>query len=545
MTTPLLEVHDLRTWLHVSGRLIKAVDGVDFEVRRGETFCLVGESGSGKSVTALSILQLLPPDRVSHPTGRILLHDAGGQDDILAMDESSRCELRGGRIAMIFQEPMTCLNPVMTVGDQIGEALSLHRDDLHPDHLRVQVIESLRAAQIDHPEQRFSAYPHQLSGGQRQRAMIAMALACEPDLLIADEPTTALDVTVQAGILELMKSLQAEKGMSILFITHDLGVVAQVADRVAVMRAGKIVEQGEADDVLYSPRHDYTRQLIDALPENLPRTPRGHDGATPLIELQDLYVHFPVRKGILRRVVDHVKAVDGVSLQINQGEVLALVGESGCGKTTMGRALLGLQPVTRGNIRFHGRDLQGLRASSWRGLRRHLQIVFQDPMSSLNPRLTIAQALIEPMRVHGIGENEEDRLERARSVLRQVRLEEDSLWQLPQAFSGGQRQRIGIARALVLEPDFLLCDEITSALDVSVQAELLQLLLELKRERGLTLMFITHNIAVVEYISDRTAVMRDGRIIEVGETARVCGSPRDPYTRSLLAAVPRLYPARS
>jgi peptide/nickel transport system ATP-binding protein len=556
----LLEVKNLRTHLRAGGETVRAVDDVSFHIERGETFCVVGESGSGKSVSALSVIQLLPRDISSHPSGEILFdyrHPDGRVErvDMLKLPDERRREIRGSRISMIFQEPMTSLNPVFTVGDQIVESLLLHRPEMDEAEARERTVEALAQVQIPNPEERFHEFPHRLSGGQRQRVMIAMAMACEPDLLIADEPTTALDVTVQAEILRLMRVLQEKNGMSILFITHDFGVVAQMAQRLAVMRLGKIVETGEVRKVLTEPNHAYTRQLIGALPENLKarraaRVESGEKkpatsapsvgGGSALVSLEDVKIHFPVRKGLLRRVVDQVRAVDGVTLDIARGSVLALVGESGCGKTTLGRGILRLLDPTAGRIRFEGDDITALSPGDMRPYRRRMQIIFQDPASSLNPRLTVAAALTEPMAVHGIGESTDDRLERARQVLEQVQLSEDSLWRYPHEFSGGQRQRIGIARALVLDPGFIVCDEVTSALDVSVQAEILQILQGLREERSLTLLFITHNMGVVEYLSDTMAVMYKGRVVEYGPTERVCNHPEDDYTRKLLAAVPRL-----
>ena len=599
----LLQVRNLHTWFRADGETVRAVDGASFRIEAGETFCLVGESGSGKSVSALSVIGLLPADLTERCDGEILFRldpRAGAAPrDLLRLPEEELMQVRGGHIAMIFQEPMTSLNPVSTVGDQIVEAIRLARPGGGYDEARRRAIEALAEVRIEHPELRVDEYPHRLSGGQRQRVMIAMAIACRPELLIADEPTTALDVTVQAEILGLMQELKRRRGMSLFFITHDFGVVAQIADRVAVMREGRIVETGTLEDVLERPAHAYTRQLLAAVPENLARTSRRHGAAqsrlpeapptpatketpraggpvgntgvpgsagvspaadrrpaivdadeTPalpgtaiseaLIRLEGLEVHFPIRQGVLKRTVGHVRAVDGVDLRIRRGQILALVGESGCGKTTLGRAVLRLVEPTAGRVRFDGRDITGLGRRDMRPMRRRLQFVFQDPASSLNPRLTVATTLTEPMAAHGIGESQEDRLETAAQTLVEVQLDREHLWRYPHELSGGQRQRIGIARALCLRPDFVVCDEVTSALDVSVQAEVLQLLLDLRRERALTLLFITHDIGVVEYLSDTTAVMHEGRIVELGPTARVCAAPEHPYTRRLIAAVPRL-----
>ena len=627
----LLQVKNLHTWFRADGETVRAVDGASFHVEAGETFCLVGESGSGKSVSALSVIGLLPPDLTERCDGEVLFRPDPRADapprDLLRLPEDERMQVRGGHIAMIFQEPMTSLNPVFTVGDQIVEAIRLARPRLGYEEARGQAIEALAEVRIEHPELRVDEYPHRLSGGQRQRVMIAMAIACRPGLLIADEPTTALDVTVQAGILGLMQELKRRRGMSLFFITHDFGVVAQIADRVAVMREGRIVETGTLEEVLGRPAHPYTRQLLAAVPENLARTSRrshaaeaaphgadasaantgpqvgntGEDGGpmhgrkappiasstgprpwksvapsprkaqpaglppggpaegppraepdasppavqsatTPpeLVRLEGLEVHFPIRRGVLKRTVGHVRAVDGVDLRIHRGQILALVGESGCGKTTLARAVLRLVEPTGGRVRFDGQALTGLSRREMRPMRRRLQYVFQDPASSLNPRLTVATALTEPMAVHGIGGSLEERLETAARTLVEVQLTREHLWRYPHELSGGQRQRIGIARALCLRPDFVVCDEVTSALDVSVQAEVLQMLLQLRRERALTLLFITHDIGVVEYLSDATAVMHEGKIVELGPTMRVCGTPEHPYTRRLIAAVPRL-----
>ena len=545
----LLEVRDLHTYLNSGGEVVKAVDGVSLSIDKGETFCLVGESGSGKSICALSIIQLLPAGIASHPKGEVqfqLRKESGDVESVnlLALEDDELRKVRGARIAMIFQEPMSSLNPVFSIGEQIVEALQLHNPEMSEAEAKTVAIQSLEQVQIKSAAERFDDYPHRLSGGQRQRVMIAMALACKPDLLIADEPTTALDVTVQAEILQLIKDLQAKNGMAVLFITHDFGVVAQMAHKVGVMQSGRLVESGLVSDILRSPKHDYTKQLLAAIPENLARPDASlrlfNENADTLVSVTDLNVWFPIRKGVFRRIVDHVKAVDGVNLNIRKGSIMALVGESGCGKTTLGRAIIQLQRPTSGSVKIDGQELFGLSEDQLRPIRPRMQIAFQDPLSSLNPRLKVATTLIEPMAAHGIGENKDDRIARAIKVLEQVQLSEEHLWRYPHEFSGGQRQRIGLARALVLNPEFIVCDEITSALDVSVQAEVLQLLLEIRQQSDLTLLFITHNIAVVEYLSDEVVVMKAGRVVEQGLTTSVCGNPQDIYTQTLLSAVPRL-----
>ena len=544
----LLNVDNLHISFKTDSVSLVAVDDISFAIQRGETFCLVGESGSGKSVTAMSLLQLLPAnaDVSSGSTIRLYKPDTTSEE-LSRASKSVIKNICGTRVAMIFQEPMTSLNPVFTVGEQIVEAIQLSQPDITDDIARQRAIDALRDVKIDRPERRVDEYPHRLSGGQRQRVMIAMAMACEPDLLIADEPTTALDVTVQAEILELMRSLQKRSQMSILFITHDLGVVAQIADKIAVMQRGKIVEQGLRKSLLKFPVHSYTKQLLNSLPENLPNPYRLSENSTvqnnlkeTLLYVDDVRVHNPVRGGVFHRVNDYVKAVDGVDLAIKRGEIIALVGESGCGKTTLARSLLHLVKTTSGSIYFDGEDIATCNAARMKQLRVKLQYIFQDPASSLNPRLSVATTLVEPMAAHGIGESHEHRLELARKLLCDVQLEPEHLWRFPYQFSGGQRQRIGIARALSLNPEFIVCDEITSALDVSVQAGVLQLLLSLRERRNLTLLFITHDIGVVEYISDKTAVMHKGKIIEIGDTAQICGQPITEYTKKLISSVPRI-----
>jgi len=555
MSKLLMKASNLKTYLETGDTIVKAVDDISFEINRGETYCLVGESGSGKSITALSIMQLLPKGIASHPGGEIVFNSKYSSDaiSILKVNEEDMRNIRGSRIAMIFQEPMNSLNPVYTIGEQIVEALQIHWPDISDEQARQKAITALADVQIKDPEHRIDEYPHRLSGGQRQRVMIAMAMACEPELLIADEPTTALDVTVQAEILKLMWDLQQKNDMSILFITHDFGVVAQIAHKLAVMKHGEIVEQGDVELVLANPQHEYTKQLLAALPENLKQKNRATLMASfrekqktstndkDIIRIENLKVYFPIKKGVFRHTVDHVKAVDDVSLSIRPGQIMALVGESGCGKTTLGRALLRLIDPTDGTFFYNGHELSSLSQKKVLPYRRDLQFIFQDPMSSLNPRLNIATTLTEPMAVHGIGKNTEERIRLAQDVMQQVQLDPEYIWRYPHEFSGGQRQRIGIARSLVLNPKFIVCDEVTSALDVSVQAEILDILLKLRDERELTLLFITHNISVVEYISDEIAVMYKGKIVEKGDTDQLTSSPQHEYTQQLLSAVPRLH----
>ena len=542
----LLRVKNLQTSLKTGNQTLRAVDDVSFEIDKGETFCLVGESGSGKSVTALSIMQLLPADITSHPGGEILFEHRGDDEvletvDMLKTDQLRLESIRGARIAMIFQEPMTSLNPVFTIGEQITEALQLHWPAMSDDEAREHAIDALRQVQIKNPEQRIDEFPHRLSGGQRQRAVIAMAMACKPDLLIADEPTTALDVTVQAEILRLMKALQQETGMGILFITHDFGVVSQIGDRLAVMKEGKFVESGKVQDLIQRPQHGYTDRLLKSLPENLEKPDlKPTTDAQTILELKNLEVYFPVKKGLFRHTVDYIRAVDDIDMTIKAGQILALVGESGCGKTTLGRAVLRLTNPTAGKVIFKGTEITQLNSREMQAYRCQMQVVFQDPQSSLNPRLTIATTLTEPMAAHGIGASYDERIQRAEALLEQVQMKAEHLWRYPHQFSGGQRQRIGIARALCLDPSFIVCDEVTSALDVSVQAEILQLLLSLRDSRQLALLFITHNIGVVEYLSDDMIVMHNGKFVEQGKTSDIINNPQVAYTQKLMAAVPRV-----
>ena len=606
MSATLLQAKGLRTWLDATGgTVVRALDGVDLEIARGETFAIVGESGCGKSMTALTLMRLLPEQgRVVAGTVRL------DGTELLGLSEARMRDVRGGRVAMIFQEPATSLNPVLTIGHQIVEVLERHVG-LRGAAARTRAVALLDSVGIADGARRIDEYPFQLSGGMKQRVMIALALAAEPELLIADEPTTALDVTIQAQVLEVLARLQRERGMSILLITHDLGVVASMAHRVAVMYAGQIVEAGPRAAFFATPQHPYARKLFAALPgagargaalEVIPgqvpslaaefrgcrfvdrcdqafercRTeppgwtrvgnghvvrchlrereiasalvarpaaesaPRGDAGTPPLLEVRDLKVYFPIRRGILKRTVGHVKAVDGVSLSIPAGRTLALVGESGCGKTTVGKGILQLVRPSSGEVRFSGAELTRLSGARLRECRADFQIVFQDPYASLNPRMRVHDILLEGMTSLGVLASRPAREARILDLLEHVGMPADAQWRYPHEFSGGQRQRIAIARALSVNPKLIVCDEPTSALDVSVQAQILNLLKRLQREMGLAYLFITHNIGVVEYLADEVAVMYLGRIVERGTVAEVLGSPRHPYTQALLAAVPKL-----
>ena len=522
MTPPLLRVSDLS----IRFGAVEAVRHVSFDIAPGETLALVGESGSGKSVTALSVLKLLP--RNATIAGSIRY----GGDDLLAVPEARLRAVRGNDIGMIFQEPMSSLNPVHTIGRQVGEVLAVHQG-LRRTAARRRTLELLHAVGIHDPESRLADYPHQLSGGQRQRVMIAMALANGPKLLIADEPTTALDVTVQAQILALLKRLQQENGLAMLFITHDLSIVRRIADRVCVMTGGEIVETGPVETIFAAPRHDYTRHLLAAAPRGEPLMPAPD--AAPVVEARDLKVWFPVRRGLLRRTVGHIRAVDGVDLTIRKGETLGVVGESGSGKSTLGYAIMRLIGSS-GRIVVMGQDVQ---AGSWRGLRplrRHMQIVFQDSFGSLSPRLSVGQIVEEGLWVHMPRLTAAERAGRVEAAMREVGLDPAAAGRYPHEFSGGQRQRIAIARALVLEPDFLVLDEPTSALDVSIQAQVIDLLRDIQARRGLSYLFISHDLRVVRAIAHRLIVMRHGTVVEAGPTAAIFADPREDYTRQLIAA---------
>jgi peptide/nickel transport system ATP-binding protein len=619
MSQALLEVSDLATWLDAGDSVVRAVDGVAFAISRGETFALLGESGCGKSTTALSIARLLP-DAGRIVSGSVQLDGI----ELLQLSEARMREVRGRRIGMVFQEPGASLNPVMTVGSQIAEVVALHTS-LSAAQIDQRVLELLDAVGIPDPARRSEEFPFQLSGGMKQRVGIAIALACEPDLLIADEPTSALDVTIQAQVLELLKSLQARMGMAILLITHDLGVVAEVAHRVGVMYAGQIVEQASRDEFFRNPRHPYSQKLFASIPGRKARAQRlaviggavpalnaGFEGCRfaercdrawelcrrvaprlqaaeqaevrchlygpeargeaggarekqigiagarasfqepgssatqaqplgPLLEVDKLKVHFPIRKGLLKRTVGWVRAVDGVSFEIEQGRTLALVGESGCGKTTAGKGILRLLPIAEGTVRFAGADLAAVTAARLRELRKDMQIIFQDPYNSLNPRMRVAEIIKEGMNaLHAVPASEQDA--RVESLLTQVGLAAHMKYRYPHEFSGGQRQRIAIARALAVQPRLIVCDEPTSALDVSVQAQILNLLRDLQHRLGLAYLFITHNLSVVEFLAHEVAVMYLGRIVEHGTVEEVLGAPKHPYTRALLSAVPVLDP---
>lgn len=521
-------MRDLSVAFTQGARETVAVDKVSFDVTRGETVALVGESGSGKSVSALSIMKLLPYPAARHPCGAIFFK---GQE-LLALQEPEMRKIRGNEITIIFQEPMTSLNPLHTIEKQIGEILLLHRGLAGPA-ARKRIVELLGQVGILDPESRLGSYPHQLSGGQRQRVMIAMALANEPDLLIADEPTTALDVTVQAQILKLLKDIQTRLGMSMLFITHDLGIVRKVADRVCVMKRGKIVEQGTVERVFVAPEHPYTRALLAAEPKPNPAPLQPQ--APIVVETNDLKVWFPVKRGVMRKVIGHIKAVDGVSIEIRKGETLGVVGESGSGKTTLGLAILRLIS-SDGPIVFLGKQIQGLKFKQMRPFRRDMQIVFQDPFGSLSPRMSISDIIEEGLWVHQPHLSAAERSDRVIRALSDVGLDPESRFRYPHEYSGGQRQRIAVARTLVLEPIFIVLDEPTSALDMLIQSQMVDLLRDLQQRRELTYLFISHDLRVVAALASRLIVMRHGKVVEAGPACDVFASPKTEYTRALFAA---------
>ncbi len=528
MSTPLLKVEDLSVAFGAGASEVRAVEGVSLQVDKGETVALVGESGSGKTVTALSVLQLLPYPAARHPGGSVLL---GGEEMIGAPPERL-LRARGEKVSMVFQEPMSSLNPLHTVEKQIREMLMLHTG-LTGSAARARILELLDLVGIRNPEQRLKSYPHQLSGGQRQRVTIAMALANEPDLLIADEPTTALDVTVQAQILALLKALQARLGMAMLLITHDLGIVRKMANRVYVMKDGRIVESGPVETVFTAPEDPYTEHLLAAEPK--PKGLAAAADAPEVLSAREVRVWFPVKAGVLRRTVDHIKAVDDISLTIREGHTVGVVGESGSGKTTLGLALLRLERST-GSITFQSREIQGLRSQALRGLRREMQIVFQDPYGSLSPRMSVAQLIEEGLKVHRLGAGAAERETLICRALEEVGLDPDSRHRYPHEFSGGQRQRIAIARAMVLKPRLVVLDEPTSALDVSVQAQIVELLRRLQADHKLAYLFISHDLRVVRALSDEVLVIREGKVVEQGSAEGIFKTPREPYTRALIAA---------
>ena len=576
----LLEVTNLVTEFRTEQAVVKAVNDVSFSVKKGRTLGIVGESGSGKSVTSLSVMRLIPdpPGRITG--GKVLFHDQGAVTDLLTLPEDKMRTYRGNKIAMIFQEPMTSLNPVFTCGDQIIEAIRLHQQ-VSTAEATERTLALLKEVQLPRPEHMMRSYPHQLSGGQKQRVMIAMAMSCNPALLIADEPTTALDVTVQATILDLMRDLQRNHAMSMMFITHDLGVIAEIADDVIVMYKGKIVETGTVQQIFEDPQHPYTKGLlacrprldkklrilptvrdfmderedgtilermdatVEAAVDGLEITQAEIDDRNtrlameqPLLDVRNLEVHFPIKSGLFGRTSGFVKAVDDITFDVKPGETLGLVGESGCGKTTTGRAILRLVEPTGGSVMFNGHDVRKLNDGELMRMRRDFQIIFQDPYSSLNPRLSVGSAVMEVMRVHNIGENEADRKDRVLYLLDKVNLLPRHFSNYPHEFSGGQRQRICIARALALQPKLLICDESVSALDVSVQAQVLNLLVQLRDEFKLTYIFISHDLSVVKFISDRIAVMNAGKIVEMGAANTIYAHPQQDYTRNLIEAIP-------
>ena len=531
-TPPLLSVRDLSVAFRQGGRETLAVDGVSFDLAKGETLALVGESGSGKSVTALSIMKLLPYPSAHHPSGQIQFNGR----ELIAMSERQMRQVRGDEITIVFQEPMTSLNPLHTIERQIAEILLLHRG-LTGAAARARVIELLGQVGIRDPEERLTAYPHQLSGGQRQRVMIAMALANEPDLLIADEPTTALDVTVQAQILLLLKEIQTRMGMAILFITHDLGIVRKIADRVCIMKQGKIVEHGPVAQVFRAPQHPYTCELLAAEPKG--KAPSLNPGGPVVIKTDDLKVWFPIKRGVLRRTVGHIKAVDGVSIEVRKGETLGIVGESGSGKTTLGLAILRLIS-SQGPVVFLGEPIHDLGFKKMRPHRRDMQIVFQDPYGSLSPRMSIADVIEEGLWVHQPNLTAAEREQKVVRALTDVGLDPATRFRYPHEFSGGQRQRIAVARAIVLEPTFVVLDEPTSALDMLIQAQIVDLLRDLQKRRELTYVFISHDLKVVGALACRVMVMRNGKVVEEGPAGEVFANPKDPYTRALVAAAFKL-----
>ena len=576
----LLEIKNSVTELHTEAGRVKAVNDVSITLNKGETIGIVGESGSGKSVTSLSVMRLIPNPPGKITGGEILFHSKNGVIDLVQSTKKEMRNYRGNEIAMIFQEPMTSLNPVYSCGDQVAEAIMLHQK-INKREAKNLTIKLFEQVELPRPGAIYDSYPHQISGGQKQRVMIAMAMSCNPSILIADEPTTALDVTVQKTILELMLKLQQEQDMGIMFITHDLGVIAELADKVVVMYKGKIVEQGNVMDIFTNPQHPYTKGLLACRPplnRRLQWLPTVSDFMTiddngvmhetnksvaevtnslvvtpaetakkhetlyqqePILEIKNLKTHFPINSGLFGKAKEFVKAVDGVSFEVYPGETLGLVGESGCGKTTLGRTILKLIEPTKGEIIFEGKDLTDLSSKEMRAYRKEMQIIFQDPYSSLNPRITIGEAIMEPMRVHKVFNNDDERKARVMELLKRVSLLEEHFYRYPHEFSGGQRQRICIARSLALNPKFIICDESVSALDVSVQAQVLNLLNELKEEFKFTYIFISHDLSVVKFMSDRMIVMQEGKVVELGLADEIYANPETAYTKELIDAIPK------
>nr|WP_250157131.1 ABC transporter ATP-binding protein [Tianweitania aestuarii] len=528
VTQPLLSVRDLSVAFTQGGRESLAVDHVSFDIAKGETVALVGESGSGKSVSALSVLKLLPYPPASHPSGQILFEGT----DLLGANENALRKVRGNDVTMIFQEPMTSLNPLHTIEQQIGEILKLHQG-MRDAQAKERTLELLREVGIREPEKRLSAYPHQLSGGQRQRVMIAMALANRPKLLIADEPTTALDVTVQAQILKLLGELKTTHGMSMLFITHDLGIVRRIADRVCVMTKGRIVEEGPTQEIFANPQHEYTRHLLAAEPKGAP--PPADPTAKTVMSGKDIKVHFPIKQGFFRKTVDYVRAVDGIDVTVKAGQTLGVVGESGSGKTTLGLALARMIS-SKGEIRFEDQAIDGLSFKEMRPHRHELQIVFQDPFGSLSPRMSVSEIIQEGLKIHARDLSADERDQRVVDVLREVGLDPATRFRYPHEFSGGQRQRIAIARAMVLKPRFVMLDEPTSALDMSVQAQVVDLLRDLQKKHDLAYLFISHDLKVVRALANEVIVMRNGQVVEHGSSAQIFDNPQTDYTKALIAA---------
>jgi len=576
----LLEFKNLVTEFHTEGSTVKAVNNVSFTLNKGETIGIVGESGSGKSVTSLSAMRLIPSPPGVISGGEILFHKENNEVvDLLKLSKEKMRSYRGNELAMIFQEPMTSLNPVFTCGDQVVEAIMLHQK-INIKEAKDLTVKLFKSVKLPEPERVFNSYPHQISGGQKQRVMIAMAMSCKPSVLIADEPTTALDVTVQKTILELMQQLQKENDMGIMFITHDLGVIAELADKVVVMYKGKVVEQGDVWSIFKNPKHPYTKGLLACRPPLehrytflptvsdfmqvddsgsikdsgvsvaaftkkliVPKKIRENKqkellSQSPILQINNLKTFFPIKGGFFGKTTGYVKAVNNVTFDVYPGETLGLVGESGCGKTTIGRTIIQLEQATEGEILYLGKDVTKMNARELRAFRKEVQIIFQDPYSSLNPRMTIGNAIMEPMQVHGILNNDDERKKRVEELLARVNLDPTHFYRYPHEFSGGQRQRIGIARALAVNPKFIICDESVSALDVSVQAQVLNLLNELKKDYGLTYIFISHDLSVVKYMSDRMVVMQSGIIEEMGDADNIYRNPKTEYTKKLIDAIP-------